>query len=50
MNKTIFGLLAGCLISGAALAQNSMPVMELTAGFHGLRPKLRPTTRIASLA
>ena len=40
MNKTIFGLLAGCLISGAALAQNSMPVMELTAGFHRIEAEV----------
>ena len=40
MNKTIFGLLAACLISGAALAQNSMPVMELTAGFHRIEAEV----------
>lgn len=40
MNKTLFGLLAAGLLSGAALAQSSMPVMELTTGFHRIEAEI----------
>ncbi|QRM18982.1 DUF192 domain-containing protein [Dechloromonas sp. TW-R-39-2] len=40
MNKTLFGLLAAGLLSGAALAQSSMPVMELTTGFHRIEAEV----------
>ncbi|UCV12435.1 DUF192 domain-containing protein [Dechloromonas denitrificans] len=40
MNKPLFGLLAAGLLSGAALAQSSMPVMELTTGFHRIEAEV----------
>lgn len=40
MNKTVAGLLAGLLLSGMVSAQNAMPVMELTAGFHRIEAEV----------
>ena len=40
MNKTVAGLLAGLLLSGVVSAQNAMPVMELTAGFHRIEAEV----------
>ena len=40
MNKTVIGLLAGLLLSGIVSAQNAMPVMELTAGFHRIEAEV----------
>ena len=39
MTKTVFGLL-GLLLGGAAAAQNSMPILELTAGFHRIEAEV----------
>ena len=43
MNKTLLGLLAGMTLSAAAWAQNAMPVMELTAGFHRIEAEVAAT-------
>jgi len=40
MNKTVIGMLAGLLLSGAAWAQNAMPVLELNAGFHRIEAEV----------
>ena len=40
MNKTIIAALAGLLLSAAAWAQNAMPVMELSAGFHRIEAEV----------
>ena len=40
MNKTVTGLLAGLLLSGAVRAQSAMPAMELTAGFHRIEAEV----------
>lgn len=40
MNKTVVGLLAGLLLSGFVNAQNTMPVMELTAGFYRIEAEV----------
>lgn len=40
MNKTVVGLLAGLLLSGFVSAQNTMPVMELTAGFYRIEAEV----------
>lgn len=40
MNKTVAGLFAGLLLSGVVSAQNAMPVMELTAGFHRIEAEV----------
>lgn len=43
MNKTLVGLLAGLTISAACWAQNAMPVMELSAGFHRIEAEVAAT-------
>ncbi|MBU1366071.1 MAG: DUF192 domain-containing protein [Gammaproteobacteria bacterium] len=43
MNKTIVGLLFGLTLSAAAWAQNAMPVMELSAGFHRIEAEVAAT-------
>ena len=40
MNKTIIAALGGLLLSAAAWAQNAMPVMELSAGFHRIEAEV----------
>ena len=40
MNKTIIAALAGLLLSAAVWAQNAMPVMELSAGFHRIEAEV----------
>jgi uncharacterized membrane protein (UPF0127 family) len=43
MKKTLIGALAGLLLGAAAWAQNAMPVMELTAGFHRIEAEVAAT-------
>lgn len=40
MNKTVIGIFAGLLLSAAAWAQNAMPVLELSAGFHRIEAEV----------
>ncbi|HSG22665.1 MAG TPA: DUF192 domain-containing protein [Azonexus sp.] len=40
MNKTVIGALLGLALSAAAWAENSMPIMELTAGFHRIEAEV----------
>ena len=40
MNKTLVGGLVGLAMSAAALAQNAMPMMELSAGFHRIEAEV----------
>lgn len=40
MRKTIVGALLGLAVSVTAWAQNSMPVIELTAGFHRIEAEV----------
>ena len=40
MSKKFVGTLAGLLLSVASWAQNSMPVLELTAGFHRIEAEV----------
>ena len=43
MNKTVIALLGGLAGIGAAWAQNAMPMMELTAGFHRIEAEVAAT-------
>lgn len=43
MNKNVFAAVFGLLLSGAALAQTAMPVVELTAGFHRIEAEVAAT-------
>lgn len=43
MNKQIVAALAGVLFSAALAAQNLMPVIELTAGFHRIEAEVAAT-------
>ena len=43
MNKIFAGLFAGLALSAAAQAQNAMPVMELSAGFHRIEAEVAAT-------
>lgn len=43
MNKNVFAAFFGLLLSGAALAQTAMPVVELTAGFHRIEAEVAAT-------
>ncbi len=43
MNKNVFAAFFGLLLSGAALAQTGMPVVELTAGFHRIEAEVAAT-------
>lgn len=43
MNRIVIGALAGLLASAAASAQNALPVMELTAGFHRIEAEVAAT-------
>jgi uncharacterized membrane protein (UPF0127 family) len=43
MNKTVFAALCGLALSAAALAQNAMPMLELTAGFHRIEAEVAAT-------
>jgi uncharacterized membrane protein (UPF0127 family) len=45
MNRIIIGALAGLLASAAAWAQNAMPVIELSAGFHRIEAEVAATDR-----
>lgn len=38
--KTLVGMLVGVAMSATALAQNSMPLMELSAGFHRIEAEV----------
>ncbi len=40
MGKTVFGALFGLALSAGVWAQNSMPVMELSAGFHRIEAEV----------
>ena len=40
MSKTVFGALFGLALSAGVWAQNSMPVMELSAGFHRIEAEV----------
>ena len=40
MSKTVFGALFGLALSAGVWAQNSMPVMELNAGFHRIEAEV----------
>ena len=40
MNRTLVGALLGLAMSAAAWAQNAMPVMELSAGFHRIEAEV----------
>ena len=40
MNKTLVGGLVGLAMSAAALAQNAMPMMDLSAGFHRIEAEV----------
>jgi len=40
MNKTLVGMLVGVAMSATALAQNAMPLMELSAGFHRIEAEV----------
>ncbi len=40
MSRVVIGVLAGLLASGMAWAQQSMPVMELTAGIHRIEAEV----------
>jgi uncharacterized membrane protein (UPF0127 family) len=40
MNKRVVAVLAGLALSTAAWAQNAMPVMELSAGFHRIEAEV----------
>ncbi len=40
MIKTMTGVLVGLLLGASAWAQNAMPVMELTAGFHRIEAEV----------
>lgn len=40
MHKTTVGVLFGLALSAAAWAQNSMPILELTAGFHRIEAEV----------
>jgi uncharacterized protein len=43
MTKTIIGFIASLLFSAAALAQGSMPLVELSAGFHRIEAEVAAT-------
>jgi len=43
MTRTVFAALAGLLLGMSAWAQNAMPVMELTAGFHRIEAEVAAT-------
>ena len=43
MNRKVAGVLAGLLMSAVAWAQNSMPILELTAGFHRIEAEVAAT-------
>ncbi|PKO37996.1 MAG: hypothetical protein CVU33_10385 [Betaproteobacteria bacterium HGW-Betaproteobacteria-6] len=43
MNKTLVGLLFGLTMSATGWAQNAMPVMELSAGFHRIEAEVAAT-------
>lgn len=43
MNKIFAGLFAGLALSATAQAQNAMPVMELSAGFHRIEAEVAAT-------
>lgn len=43
MNKNVFVAFFSLLLSGAALAQTAMPVVELTAGFHRIEAEVAAT-------
>ena len=40
MSKTVFGALFGLALSAGVWAQNSMPMMELSAGFHRIEAEV----------
>ena len=40
MNRKTLGALAGLLLAAASWAQDSMPVMELTAGMHRIEAEV----------
>lgn len=40
MRKTMIGALFGLAVTGTAWAQNSMPIIELTAGFHRIEAEV----------
>ena len=40
MNRTLVGALLGLTLSAAVWAQNAMPVMELSAGFHRIEAEV----------
>lgn len=40
MNKTVVGIVCGAMLSAAAWAENSMPILELTAGFHRIEAEV----------
>ena len=40
MNKTLVSVVVGLTMSAAALAQNAMPMMELSAGFHRIEAEV----------
>lgn len=45
MNRIVAGALAGLFLHAAAWAQEGMPVMELTAGFHRIEAEVAATDR-----
>ena len=40
MNKLVVGIVCGAILSAAAWAENSMPILELTAGFHRIEAEV----------
>ena len=40
MNRKVFAMLGGLLLSAAVAAQSTMPVLELTAGFHRIEAEV----------
>lgn len=40
MNKIVVGIVCGAMLSAAAWAENSMPILELTAGFHRIEAEV----------
>ncbi|MGE5469885.1 MAG: DUF192 domain-containing protein [Bacteroidota bacterium] len=43
--KTLFAMLGGLALSASALAQNAMPMIELTAGFHRIEAEVAANDR-----
>ncbi|MDP3537752.1 MAG: DUF192 domain-containing protein [Azonexus sp.] len=43
MTKTVIGMFAGFLLSGAVWAQGAMPMLELSAGFHRIEAEVAAT-------